>query len=277
MGKSNFFIREKNSGKEEVLNEFVKRHYMSQPRLPDEVILPFSVEDSGLLEKHLSSGKKMVFRMPSGSLERKLMSMAEENGRIELENDLAGRRAVQTGKEMAGLKKELKLKRRPRIIEGFDISNISGCQAVGSMVRFKNGLPDKAGYRRFRIKTVEGIDDPAMMGEVVHRRFRRLKEEKQTFPDLLLVDGGKAQLASALDSLRQLGIPDLPVVSLAKREEEIYLPCTAEPLRLPRSHEALRLLQRIRDEAHRFAVTYHKKLRAGEFLSLEKTNRRPGT
>lgn len=274
VGKNNFFFRGKGGGKEEVLNEFVKRHYINRASLPDEIILPFPVEDSALLEKYFSSGKKTALRMPSGSLEKKLMSMAEENGRIELDQYLRGRRPRGTSPAAAGLKKELKLNHAPRVIEGFDISHIAGCQAVGSMVRFRQGVPDRTEYRRFRIRSVEGIDDPAMMGEVVYRRFRRLREEGRALPDLVLVDGGKAQLASALSCLKQLGLPGLPVVSLAKKEEEIYLPLGREPLRLPCSHPGLKLLQRIRDEAHRFALAYHKKARAKEFLPREKNRRR---
>jgi len=164
----------------------------------------------------------------------------------------------------------------PRVIEAFDISNISGTFAVGSMVCAVDGLPQRNRYRLFRIKTVQGIDDPGMMAEVIRRRYGRLVEERSAFPDLIMVDGGITQLRAARRELDALGLVDLPAVGLAKRYEEIYpmamayeqknesasgYRVTAEPVRLPRDSEALKIFQRIRDEAHRFALTYHRKLR----------------
>ncbi len=159
------------------------------------------------------------------------------------------------------LKTVLGLAKWPIVIEGFDISTISGTQSVGSMVRFHNARPDKSGYRKFRVKTVQGIDDFSMMKEVVYRRYRRLKKEGGPFPDLILIDGGKGQLASALQSLGSLGVK-VPVISLAKRNEEIFRPGEPEPVRLPANDPARLLLQAIRDEAHRFAVTFHRARRS---------------
>ena len=155
----------------------------------------------------------------------------------------------------------LKLDKEPRIIEGFDISNIAGTLAVASLVRFVDGRPDRKGYRRFRIKTVEGSNDFAMMDEAVTRHFRRLLEEKSPLPDLLLVDGGKGQLSSAIDALVRLKCPPFPVLGLAKRNEEIFIPGSSDPIVLDKNRPALRMLRALRDEAHRFAVSYHRLLR----------------
>ncbi len=159
------------------------------------------------------------------------------------------------------LRQALGLERPPRVIEGFDISNIAGTLAVASLVRFENGRPDRKGYRRFRIKTVEGSNDFAMMREAVTRRFKRLLEEKSPLPDLLLVDGGKGQLSSALDALVELKCPPFAILGLAKRNEEIFVPGRSEPYVLDKERPALKLLQALRDEAHRFAVSYHRLLR----------------
>jgi len=162
---------------------------------------------------------------------------------------------------VADLQEALKLKSPPVAIEGFDISNIGGTLAVASLVRFENGLPDRKGYRRFRIKTVEGSDDFAMMAEAVGRHFKRLLEEGAPLPDLLLVDGGKGQLGAAIDALVKLKCPPLPVLGLAKKNEEIFVPGRSEPYVLDKGRPALKLLQALRDEAHRFAVSYHRELR----------------
>jgi excinuclease ABC subunit C len=159
------------------------------------------------------------------------------------------------------LQKTLKLKTLPMVIECFDISNIGGTLAVASLVRFRDGKPEKSGYRRFRIRTVEGANDFAMMSEAVGRHFKRLLEENQPLPDLLVVDGGIGQLNAALRTLTELKCPPLPVIGLAERNEEIYIPGRREPLALDHHHAGLRVLQAVRDEAHRFAISYHRDLR----------------
>ncbi len=159
------------------------------------------------------------------------------------------------------LKEALGMKHLPRVIEAFDISNIMGQQAVGSMVYFEDGYPNKNYYRRFKIKTVEGINDFAMMKEVVTRRYLRLIKEKKPLPDLILIDGGKGQLSAALSALFEVGIPKHSIVGLAKKFEELYLPYQSDPICLPKSSGARKLVQRVRDEAHRFAIGFHKKLR----------------
>lgn len=164
-------------------------------------------------------------------------------------------------KGLVGLRKVLGLEKLPRTIEGMDIAHLSGTDTVASLVSFLDGLPFKSGYRRFKIKSVEGVDDFASMREVVSRRFRRLADEDEVFPDVLLIDGGKGQLNAALDAFQALGIHPPCVISLAKQEEEIFRPGEAESIKLSRHSAALRLLQYVRDEAHRFAQHYHHMLR----------------
>jgi excinuclease ABC subunit C len=164
-------------------------------------------------------------------------------------------------KGLAGLRKVLGLERVPRTVEGVDVAHLGGSETVASLVSFIDGLPFKPGYRRYRIRSVKGVDDFASIREVVTRRFRRLRQEDQVFPDVLLIDGGKGQLNAALEAFNLLGIEPPTLISLAKREEEIYRPGEAEPIRLSRHAAALRLLQYVRDEAHRFAQHYHHILR----------------
>ena len=169
--------------------------------------------------------------------------------------------AVEALRGLEQLQQHLELMAPPRIIEAFDLSNIFGEHAVGSMVCAVNGIPDRRRYRRFRIRTVTGSDDPASMAEVVRRRYARLREERLPLPDLVLVDGGMTQLRAARATLRELGLGDLPTVGLAKEREEIVRDNGAPPLLLPRDSAALQVLQRLRDEAHRFAIDYHRRLR----------------
>jgi len=163
-------------------------------------------------------------------------------------------------KEAEKLERALNLPKAPARIECFDISNIMGNQSVGSMVSFLNGKPDKNNYRRFKIREVEGIDDFKMMAEVVRRRYTRLKKEGLIFPDLIIVDGGKGQLSAAVEELKTLEI-EIPIISLAKREEEVFMPNKRNSIILDKDSLGLRLLQRVRDEAHRFALKYHRLLR----------------
>jgi len=169
-------------------------------------------------------------------------------------------------KGLAGLRKILKLNEPPRVIEGIDVAHLQGSQTVASLVQFLDGLPFKPGYRRYRIRAVQGIDDFRSIHEVVARRYRRLHDQLELFPDLLLIDGGKGQLNAALAAFEEQDIPRPAILALAKREEEIYLPGESEPLRLSRGAFALRLLQYVRDEAHRFAQHYHRILRSKSSL-----------
>ena len=172
----------------------------------------------------------------------------------------SGTQDINYYKEAEQLQRALNLPRRPERIECFDISNIMGRQAAGSMVSFLNGKPDKSNYRRFRIRDIEGSDDFKMIAQIVRRRYQRLKNERKTFPDLIVIDGGKGQLSSAVFELRLLDAA-IPVISLAKRQEEIFMPTKRNPVILPHDSLGLKLLQRIRDEAHRFAISYHRLLR----------------
>jgi excinuclease ABC subunit C len=169
-------------------------------------------------------------------------------------------KSVERSDSINELKQVLAMKRMPAVIEGFDNSNIQGTDAVSSMVRFLNGLPDKNNYRRFKVKTVTGADDFTTMRDVVLRRYCRLIRKNEKMPDLILIDGGKGQLNAAMSALEELRL-QLPIVSLAKKNEEIYMPHKDKPLVLSRHSPALRLLQSVRDEAHRFAIQYHRKLR----------------
>ena len=164
-------------------------------------------------------------------------------------------------KGLLGLKKVLGLSKVPRTIEGMDIAHLQGSETVASLVSFLDGLPFKDGYRRFKIKTVEGVDDFASMREVVSRRFKRMSDDGSIFPDILLIDGGKGQLSAALDAFEAMGITPPTVISLAKQQEEIFVPGQAESIKLGKNAAALRLLMYVRDEAHRFAQNYHHTLR----------------
>jgi excinuclease ABC subunit C len=172
-------------------------------------------------------------------------------------------------KGMRGLMKTLNLDKLPRRIEGIDIAHLQGGETVASLVSFLDGLPFKHGYKRFKIKSVDGVDDFGSIREVVSRRFSRLREEGESFPDLLLIDGGKGQLSAALDAFRLLDITPPPILSLAKRDEEIFVPGEPDPIRLSKHAYALRLLQYVRDEAHRFAQRYHHLLRRKSSLGDE--------
>jgi excinuclease ABC subunit C len=195
-----------------------------------------------------------------------MVELAEKNSRARASERFRKLRGVteEVDPAVIALQKVLNLETLPQRIEGYDISNIQGDETVASMVVFQQGKPQKSGYRRFRIRGVSGSDDYAAMREVLRRRFihgEESEEEKRRFasdPDLLLIDGGRGQLNAALEILSDLVLDNVPVVSLAKREEEIYIPQREEPLKLDRRHEGLRLLQRVRDESHRFAVTYHR-------------------
>lgn len=168
--------------------------------------------------------------------------------------------------EIEELKRILGIKERPERIEAFDVSNIMGEEACGSLVYFYKGKPDKNGYRRFRIKTVKGMDDYSMMREIVRRRYTRSLDEKKPLPDLIVIDGGKGHLGVALDELRKLSLGNIPAIGIAKQFEHIYVEDRKEPIVLPKESKALHLLERIRDEAHRFAISYHKKLMSKRML-----------
>jgi len=217
--------------------------------------------------KYILEGKKhqllrdLNHDMEKASLRHDFETAAKVRDQIKAIGALySGTKDINYFKEAEQLQRSLNLPRVPQRIETFDISNIMGDQAVGSMVAFLNGWPDKKNYRRFRIKEVSGIDDFKMIAEIVRRRYRRLKDEGQIFPDLIVIDGGKGQLGAAVEELKRLEVA-IPVISLAKREEEVFLPNKRNAIILPKDSLGLKLLQRTRDEAHRFAINYHRLLR----------------
>ncbi|MFQ5879445.1 MAG: excinuclease ABC subunit UvrC, partial [Dehalococcoidia bacterium] len=248
---------------QQIIASFLKQFYESATYIPRQILLPTPVEEMALIRSWLSArrGGRVQVVVPQRGERRQLVRMAEENAREALQMARA-RWLADAGKTQAALaqlQEELNLPSPPRRIECYDISNIQGTSAVGSMVVFVDGHPRPAEYRRFRIKGVAGANDFAMMQEVLRRRFKRARdggdgesEAWTALPDLLLVDGGKGQLSSALDVMRDLAVADVPAVGLAKRNEEIFVKDVSEPIVLPRTSQALYLVQRIRDEAHRF-------------------------
>jgi len=210
-------------------------------------------------------------QMHSAAQEKRYEDAASLRDRIEALAMFRGEEAFDSREELNILKRALQLKKLPERIEAFDISNISGKEACGSMVAFYRGKPDKNNYRRFRIKGVEGIDDYAMLREVVRRRYRRVIEEGLPFPDLVLIDGGKAHLAAASGQISTLGI-DLEIASIAKERENIYTTGRRAPLNLQKYPQALNLIRRVRDEAHRFAINYHHLLRKKAIFKNEGRN-----
>lgn len=235
---------------EDFFEEFLVQYY-SEHHPPSELILPVQVSESVTEFLSMRKGKKVTVTVPRIGSKKRLLSLVERNIEIAYFGDLI---------KMEELQEKLALEEPPRVIECFDISHISGTSVVGSMVQFRDGRPDKRNYRRFRIKTVGGIDDPAAIAEVVGRRYRRLVSEQGEIPSLVVVDGGRTQLQAAVRTLREVGVP-IPVIALAKREERIYIPGSARPLPVKKGEKASLLLQEIRDEAHRFAVTYHRLVR----------------
>ncbi len=204
--------------------------------------------------------------MQKASLEKRFEEAAQLRDQINILGAIGQGQVSTSNKfELEDLKRLLKLKKLPERIEGFDISNISGNLAVGSMVSFWQGLPDKNNYRRFRIKTVIGVDDYQMIREVVSRRYKRQLKEKKSLPDLILIDGGRGQISVAAQEIRNLGL-NIPLVSIAKEDENIYTNTSFEPIRFKSDTPALNLIRRIRDEAHRFALGYHQILRRKKII-----------
>ncbi len=225
--------------------------YYSEREPPEELILGEPMDES-LVDflSHLK-GKKVHITVPKQGEKKELLELARKNLDIGFFGD---RMKVQA------LEKALHLPKAPQVIECFDISHLAGTFSVGSMVQFRGGRPDKSNYRRFKIKSVQGIDDFASIAEIVRRRYSRLKEEMQEMPDLIVIDGGKGQLSSALAELRDLRLK-IPIISLAKGEEEIYVPGLDGPLEIKKNEKASLFVQEIRDEAHRFAIAYNRLLR----------------
>jgi len=256
VGKAHYFIESsKGDSEKEILRYALLKLYKDIFFKPQKIIVPITPFDRILLEKVL--GTKIV--TPSGGKLNRILKLAEKNAYIEFESKkIEIKRSVPYF--LIELQKLVHLKKPPRRIEGFDISDLFGKDAVGSCVVFINGKSKKTEYRKFKIKGVTGINDFAMIAEVVSRRINGLIKEEKEFPDLILLDGGKGQLNTVLNIMKRINV-GIPVLGLAKRLEEIYLP-DGRVVSLPGNSSVLKLLQRVRDEAHRFAITYHKKLRS---------------
>jgi excinuclease ABC subunit C len=255
---------------------FIQQFYGSAPYVPPSIWLQSEPENMLVISSWLKNvrGGKVNLRVPQRGQKKKLVDMVAENAEQALVQ-LKAKWLADTGKTASALKElqeQLRLPRLPNRVECYDISNIRGTSAVGSMVVFENGRPKPSAYRRFRIKTVEGIDDYAMMQEVLRRRFKRVKAEDASswavIPDLVLIDGGRGHLTSVQEVMQELEV-DVPLAAIAKENEEIFLPGATESLILPRDSQALYLLQRIRDEAHRFALSYHLHIRKKAALKSE--------
>ena len=260
---------------EDVLGSLVARHYLGSGEaasvdLPRQVLLPADIADRGLVEEILSqaAGRRVRVGVPLRGDKRRLLELAEQNARHVLEDRVAALAYAADRAEdpLFSLQEELDLKVVPRLMVCFDISHMQGAETVASAVVFENGEPRRSEYRHMRIKGDWGNDDFRSMAEAVTRYFRRRRDEGKPVPDLAVIDGGKGQLGAAGAALRALGLPDVAVAALAKREEEVHLRGRAEPIRLDRRHHALHLLQRIRNEAHRFALRYNRKLRGKRTL-----------
>jgi excinuclease ABC subunit C len=246
----------------EIVSAFVRQFYSKHVVPAPEILVSEEVPEAALVAEWLGglAGRRVQVIVPQRGAKREFVAMAEENAAIALQNHLLSRSNRQQVVQEE-LQRTLGLPGLPNRIEGYDVSSIQGTEQVGSMVVWENGDLKKDDYKRFRIRTVAGADDFASLAEMLRRRFARSLEEGTPLPDLVLIDGGRGQLNVGLTVLQDLGLDWVPVVSLAKQREEVYRGDSLEPLRLDPTSPALQALQRIRDEAHRFAVTYHKKLR----------------
>ena len=236
--------------------EFIIQYYSENP-IPKELIVPKKLSES--IDRFLENkrGSKVKIIKPEKGEKRQLLKLVLKNIEITFFADID---KVET------LKNKLNLQDNPNVIECYDISHLSGSSTAGSMVQFRNGKPDKNNYRRFKIRSIEGIDDTAAIAEVVRRRYFRLKTEDAELPDLILIDGGRGQLNFALQELEKLNLK-IPIISIAKQFEEIYIPGRMQPLRLSKKDKALQFMQEIRDETHRFAIKYNRLLRKKDLIS----------
>jgi excinuclease ABC subunit C len=265
---------------EEMLQAFVEDYYTSDLAVltPEEVHLSHDLQDDEPLLSYLwqENGKKVPIIVPKIGEKVQMIRMAQSNAKLLISDWILQREKAETERiphSLKNLQEELKLPNPPRRIECFDNSNLQGSDPVASMVCFIDGKPKNSEYKRFSIKTVQGPDDFASMREVLTRRYRRLKKNKETLPDLIVVDGGKGQLTSGIEALLDVGIfNDVPIIGLAKRLEEIFVPGKSDSIMLPKTSSGLKLLQRLRDEAHRFAITFHRDKRSKRTFRSELTD-----
>jgi len=260
----------------QIMTGFIQQFYASAPSLPPRLLLQHPVEDVAVIKEWLQAKRRgrVDLRVPQRGSKKELVDIVAENARQGLEQlkirQLGTPRALETA--LKQIEQELGLEHPPLRIEAYDISNIQGYAAVGSMVVFENGTAKPAHYRRFKIKTVTGANDYAMLQEVLKRRFKHVKAETSTpntwaaVPDLVLIDGGRGQLNAARAALNEMG-STVPLASIAKESEALFIPQRAKPIALPHSSPGLQLLQRLRDEAHRFAVSYHTRVRRRQTFS----------
>lgn len=236
---------------ENFLEDFLPLYY-SENQIPSVIILPEKAEPA--IEKYLShrAKKKVRLVVPKKGVRKELLDFVKRN----LEISVLGKQ-----KKLEELKEKLHLPKLPGVIECFDISHLSGTSMAGSMVQFRNGVPDKTNYRRFKIRTVEGVDDFRAIAEIVRRRYSRLIREREELPNLIIIDGGREQLNFAINELKALKLK-IPIIAIAKKFEEIYLPGRSVPLHIDHKETALKFIQEIRDEAHRFAIAYNRLLRS---------------
>ena len=270
-----YFIMEGIQGESpgQIMTSFVKQYYASASHIPRLILLQYPVDELAVLSEWLGHqrGGRVELQVPQRGAKRKLVDTAAENAAQRLA--LAQVKEMKTEVITSGLrelKQKLHLPKMPRRIECYDVSNIQGTLAVSSMVVLEKGRPKPAHYRRFRIKTVFGADDYAMIQETLRRRFKRGLTGGSTWaitPDLVLIDGGKGQLNAALELRQELGLDSVPMASLAKENEEVFIPGSPKPVYIPKDSPALHILQRARDEAHRFAISYHRRLRSKEGIT----------
>ena len=256
-----------------LLEAFLIEYYGSAPSMPPQIVVPPDSGDTSVLAEFLSErrGSRVEVRAPARGEKRRLQELATQNARLALESEVlqVERRRVRRVEALEELREALNLESLPLRIECYDVSNIQGESVVGSMVVFQDAMPKKAHYRKFGVRTLDGQDDYAALAEVIARRFARLQdatsdEYDESFaatPNLVVIDGGKGQLAAALAAMQAYDLPRVAVISLAKRVEEVFVPGEAEPIVLDRNSPGLHLLQRVRDEAHRFALDFHRQRR----------------
>lgn len=263
IGREHFLLAgEEGAADREVLTGFIKQYYARAAFIPKEILLPLEIDEPDLIAAWLTErrGTKVHLQIPKRGVKRELVNMATENAREVLDGQTAQLQQQEAHSlgAVTELQQYLQLTNPPYRIECFDNSNIQGADAVSSMVVFEGGKPKKEDYRRYKIKTVQGANDFATMQEVVHRRY---KDGKPPLPDLIIIDGGKGQLHAAREVLHGLNLAHIPTYGLAKEFELLFREEDPAPIALPRHSTALFLVQRIRDEAHRFAITYHRQLR----------------
>jgi excinuclease ABC subunit C len=257
----------------ELLEAVLERYYLEQEDIPPELFLSDDMSNTAIIQNWLETKSSHPVRLsaPKSGEKAKLVALVRTNAQFWLDELelMKLKRGDIVPHSLTSLQRDLHLPVPPRKIECFDISNIQGSDTVASLVVFADGKPKKSEYRKFKIQTVEGPNDFASMQEVIQRRYSRLLLEKTMLPDLIMVDGGKGQLSSAVEVLVKLGLTNIPIIGLAKRLEEIFLPDQSEPVQLPRTSSGLRLMQQIRDEAHRFAITFHRSLRTRRIIQTE--------